>query len=101
MARSCNIFCIHCRTTWSRVEQDTPGRLREPWRTGSIACSSYTSRTSTQTGKPGEYPEVSDFFDELCKELDLEPDRLFVVPGNHDIDRNTQKSAWECVRMRL
>jgi hypothetical protein len=26
---------------------------------------------------------------------------LFVVPGNHDIDRDVQKSVWESMRMRL
>src|SRR5712691_9340822 len=43
---------------------------------------------AAQSGKPEEYAEVTDFFRALCEELDIGLDRLFVVPGNHDIDRD-------------
>ena len=56
---------------------------------------------AAQSGKPDEYAEVTDFFQALCAELHLGLDRLFVVPGNHDIDRDVQKSVWESMRMRL
>jgi predicted MPP superfamily phosphohydrolase len=56
---------------------------------------------AAQSGKPDEYAEVTDFFQALCAELHLGLDRLFVVPGNHDIRRDLQKSVWESMRMRL
>ena len=56
---------------------------------------------AAQSGKPDEYAEVTDFFHALCEELAIGLDRLFVIPGNHDIDRNIQKSVWESMRMRL
>src|SRR5439155_359485 len=56
---------------------------------------------AAQSGRVDEYAEVTDFFQVLCKEIDIGFDRLFVVPGNHDIDRGVQKSAWETMRMRL
>src|SRR5205823_4247764 len=56
---------------------------------------------AAQSGKAEEYEEATDFFQALCKELDLGLDRLFVVPGNHDIDRGVRENAWELMRMRL
>ena len=56
---------------------------------------------AAQSGKPEEYAEVTDFLGALSGELDIGLDRLFVVPGNHDIDRDAEKSAWESMRMRL
>ncbi|MFD1627638.1 tetratricopeptide repeat protein [Azospirillum griseum] len=40
-----------------------------------------------QSGKASEYQAVSDFFDAVLKALGLGRERLFVVPGNHDVDR--------------
>src|SRR5207253_2525692 len=54
---------------------------------------------AVQSGKYEEYAEVTDFFHALCEELDITFDRLFVVPGNHDIDRDAQASVWESMRM--
>ncbi len=56
---------------------------------------------AAQSGKPEEYAEVTDFLDSLLEEIDLKPDRLFVVPGNHDIDRHAQEDVWKSMRMRL
>ena len=39
-------------------------------------------------GKSKEYERATDFFDALLKEAGLNRDRLFVVPGNHDVDRS-------------
>lgn len=38
-------------------------------------------------GADKEYDEAGKFFDKLLHKLSLERERLFVVPGNHDIDR--------------
>jgi predicted phosphodiesterase len=56
---------------------------------------------AAQSGKPEEYAEVTDFLGSLLEELDLKPDRLFVVPGNHDVDRRAQQDVWKSMRWRL
>lgn len=40
------------------------------------------------SGKTEEYQEVEDFLRELLEITQLTPERLFVVPGNHDVDRS-------------
>ncbi len=40
-----------------------------------------------QSGKASEYAVATGFFDAVLKELGLGRERLFVVPGNHDVDR--------------
>lgn len=39
------------------------------------------------SGREQEYAAASDFFDKLRKVTELDKDRLFIVPGNHDVDR--------------
>ncbi|MGQ9681635.1 MAG: metallophosphoesterase [Anaerolineae bacterium] len=45
--------------------------------TGDVACH----------GQPQEYALASSFFDDLLRTLGLPKSRLFVVPGNHDVNR--------------
>lgn len=41
-------------------------------------------------GKPAEYASARrNLFDPVLEAVGLQPDRLFFVPGNHDLDRNT------------
>jgi tetratricopeptide (TPR) repeat protein len=49
-------------------------------------------------GKPEEYGPVTDFIGALLGKLALPMERLFLVPGNHDIDRDQGKSAWSKLR---
>src|ERR1022692_243320 len=56
---------------------------------------------AVQSGKPDVYAETTGFFQALCDAFDIGLERLFLVPGNHDIDRAVQKNAWEPMRMRL
>ena len=56
---------------------------------------------AAHTGDPAEYDELTGFFTALCDELQLGMDRLFLVPGNHDIRRSVQKPVWESMRSRL
>jgi predicted phosphodiesterase len=44
-------------------------------------------------GKAEEYKLAAGFFDRLLAVTRLSPDRLFVVPGNHDVDWNSIKST--------
>ena len=39
------------------------------------------------SGKPVEYEMAERFFDDLLRAANLGKERLFVVPGNHDVDR--------------
>src|SRR5258708_8150425 len=39
------------------------------------------------SGKPPEYEIATQFFDKLLAAAKLDRDRLFVIPGNHDVDR--------------
>ena len=39
-------------------------------------------------GKTSELETAKEFLDQLCQALDLTETQLFVVPGNHDVDRN-------------
>ncbi len=49
-------------------------------------------------GKPEEYEPVTEFIEALLKRLSLPRERLFLVPGNHDIDRKKGESAWAELR---
>ena len=40
------------------------------------------------SGKPQEYDLAEKFFDDLLSALNLPKNRLFVIPGNHDVDRD-------------
>lgn len=40
------------------------------------------------SGKAQEYEIASKFFDDLLSAAKLNKDRLFVIPGNHDVDRD-------------
>ena len=49
-------------------------------------------------GKPEEYGPATDFIDALLRHLSLPIERLFLVPGNHDIDRKKGENAWAELR---
>ncbi len=43
-------------------------------------------------GNAKEYDVATKFFDDLCDAAGLNRDRLFIIPGNHDVDR--KKGKW-------
>jgi 3',5'-cyclic AMP phosphodiesterase CpdA len=49
-------------------------------------------------GLSEEYDQATEFFERLLEQLQLQRDRLFVVPGNHDIARATEREAWRALR---
>jgi tetratricopeptide (TPR) repeat protein len=49
-------------------------------------------------GKPEEYGLATGFIEALLQWLSLPIDRLFLVPGNHDIDRTKGARAWTALR---
>ncbi len=44
------------------------------------------------SSKPEEYKLAKEFFDDLLKTTRVPKDRLYIVPGNHDVDRNSLTS---------
>lgn len=49
-------------------------------------------------GHPTDYPRAIAFLKETCAALEVPRERLFVIPGNHDVDRMIQRAAWESLR---
>ncbi|HHT9123462.1 MAG TPA: SUMF1/EgtB/PvdO family nonheme iron enzyme [Candidatus Wunengus sp. YC63] len=58
--------------------------------TGDVACN----------GDEREYDLAKKYFDRLLSELSLSPDRLFIVPGNHDLKRTKLKTTLNIQTMR-
>lgn len=52
-------------------------------------------------GQPDEYETVGSFLTELLARLGLAKDRLFLVPGNHDIARRIASDSWTQARSGL
>jgi tetratricopeptide (TPR) repeat protein/predicted MPP superfamily phosphohydrolase len=50
------------------------------------------------SGDASEYAEVTDFLAALLDRLSMQRDRLFLVPGNHDVHRGTEVDAWRELR---
>jgi predicted phosphodiesterase len=46
------------------------------------------------SGKEDQYALAAAFCDSLCAACDIPKERVFCIPGNHDIDRNKQKLAF-------
>jgi 3',5'-cyclic AMP phosphodiesterase CpdA len=40
----------------------------------------------TERGKSAEFEQAREFLDQVCRALRLAPDRVVVVPGNHDVN---------------
>lgn len=92
---------------------------KEPWRTRRVLGRAWIRNLETlvleegpldfvfftgdaaNRGKAEEYGEVTDFFQALREEIGLAADRVFVIPGNHDIDRSVREDAWRAMRMQL
>lgn len=51
-------------------------------------------------GLPEEYEAASRFFEELLRRLGVSRDRLFIIPGNHDIQRKVREDVWRAFRER-
>ncbi len=49
-------------------------------------------------GRPEEYGPATDFIEALLRQLSLPIECLFLVPGNHDIDRTKGENAWAELR---
>jgi 3',5'-cyclic AMP phosphodiesterase CpdA len=52
-------------------------------------------------GQAEEYDLVKGFLDELSEAADVPIDRIFCIPGNHDIDRDRQQFCFQGARAAL
>jgi predicted MPP superfamily phosphohydrolase len=52
-------------------------------------------------GLAAEYEGATEFLSTSLDRLGLKPDRLFVIPGNHDVNRSVSPGAWSEVRKTL
>lgn len=41
-----------------------------------------------------DYPRTLAFLEQTCEALEIPLERLFVIPGNHDLDETVQRAAW-------
>jgi 3',5'-cyclic AMP phosphodiesterase CpdA len=53
------------------------------------------------SGKDDEYAPAEDFLRRLCASVSIPADGIFVVPGNHDVDRGLAEDAFDGARRRL
>jgi predicted MPP superfamily phosphohydrolase len=90
-------------------------REREPWGRRRVLDAAWNDNLATllqdgpidlvcftgdaaHSGEPDEYAAATEFFTGLLERLRLTRDFLFVVPGNHDIQRNVEKEVWTQLR---
>ncbi len=52
-------------------------------------------------GLADEYAAVTGFFRETLRQLDVPPERFFLVPGNHDVCRTVATDDWKMLRDHL
>ncbi len=53
---------------------------------------------SARGGRAVEYAALTGFVDILTARLGVPRERVFVVPGNHDVNRRVARGAWEALR---
>ncbi|NTX57371.1 tetratricopeptide repeat protein [Myxococcus sp. CA039A] len=53
------------------------------------------------SGRPVEYEGVLQFLDQVLTRLKCSRERLFLVPGNHDVDRSIASASWKKLRRLL
>lgn len=46
-----------------------------------------------RSGRPEEYERAQAWLHAVCEAATVPPDRVFLVPGNHDVDRSSRKEA--------
>ena len=66
-------------------------------RGGAIDLVCFTGDLASR-GADDEYHAVGEFVERVLERLHVPRERFFVVPGNHDIHRATNREAWERVR---
>lgn len=52
-------------------------------------------------GKAEEFARAGEFLHATLDQLSLGTERLFVIPGNHDVDRGVESESWAALRRAL
>lgn len=52
-------------------------------------------------GRPGEYAELTPFLENTWTHMGVPHAQVFVVPGNHDVDRKVEEKAWRVLRTKV
>lgn len=52
-------------------------------------------------GLADEYRLATNFVEEICKHCGVQQESIYIVPGNHDIDRGVSGTAWTELRARI
>lgn len=77
-------------------------RIREQRREGHVTPDFIVATGDIAfSGKSSEYALAADFFDALSAASGVFKDRIFCIPGNHDIDRERQKLCFLGARQSL
>lgn len=63
-------------------------RAKEYWQAGRRPDLVFFTGDLASSGKDAEYAHASAFFDHLLDAVQLSREQLFVVPGNHDVNRD-------------
>jgi len=81
------------RDAWSQdvVLRAIYDRIEDLRKQGLAADFILTTGDLAFSGKSEAYALARDFFDALCEASSVPKERIFCVPGNHDIDRSRQK----------
>ncbi|WP_373372217.1 metallophosphoesterase family protein [Sorangium atrum] len=74
--------------------------LDEVLRGGAINLVCFTGDVA-DWGIAKEYEAATAFFERLLSRLGLGAERLFMVPGNHDVARAVEEDAWKALRDAL
>jgi tetratricopeptide (TPR) repeat protein len=106
--RILHISDLHIRGDWekeawrrSRVLGDAWKRnLDEVAQDGPVDLVAFTGDLAF-SGRRVEYEGVGQFLDEVLSRLKCPRERLFLVPGNHDVDRSIARTSWKKLRALL
>lgn len=84
---------IRVRDAWSQdlVLKDMCEHIRHQSAQRRVADFILVTGDLAFSGKAGEYELVAKFFDALCTASGVPKERIFCIPGNHDIDRDRQE----------
>ncbi|NOK06940.1 MULTISPECIES: tetratricopeptide repeat protein [Myxococcus] len=106
--RILHISDLHIRGDWEREAWRRRRVLGDAWRRnldeiltdGPVDLVAFTGDLAF-SGRPVEYEGVLLFLDEMLARINCPRERLFLVPGNHDVDRSVASASWKELRELL
>nr|WP_141620998.1 metallophosphoesterase [Myxococcus sp. AB036A] len=103
--RILHISDLHIRGDWEKESWRRRRVLGDAWKRnldelvqdGPVDMVAFTGDLAF-SGRLVEYEGVGRFLDEVLSRLQCPRERLFVVPGNHDVDRSVAPESWKELR---